>query len=1172
MRGGEGMEYRILGPIEVVDAQGARVDVGGPKQRALLALLLCEAGRVVSLDRIIDELWGDEPPPTATGTLQAYVSVLRRALEPGRKPREPARMLLTTPPGYRLEVDPAKVDARRFEQLLGEAGELLAAEQAARAEALLDEALALWRGDPLADVAHEGFAQAEIARLTELRYAALEARAAARLALGRHATVIPELEQLIAEHPLREGLRAHLILALYQAGRQADALAAYQETRRMLADELGIDPSPELQQLESDILSQSDRIKLRPREQLAAPLPPVPPPPAAPVPPERPFVGRAREIEQLEQAVARALSGAGGLVLISGEAGVGKTSVAEAITEHARAHGMFVYTSSCPEGQSSVPFWPWIQIGRAVRDTFEQLGSDVSGVSDLLHTDVSAMLSEDPVEAEAARFRLYELTARDIEARAAIAPGFFLIDDLQWADRSSLHLLRFLVPRLAKLRLLIVATFRVEEVEPGDPLDEAVGWMMRERNVERIHLRGLDAADVAAYLAAVGTRTEGGLPAVLHERTDGNPFYLIELVRLLTSEGLIGAERSALPLGMEGVPLSVQEVIRRRLARLPEGTRAILGVASIVGREFAIDLVAEAARLDLDEALDLLEPALVTGVLTEDPQPVRLRFSHALVRDVARASLPAVQRARLHLRVGEALEKRYADALDAPVSELAHHFWHAMSVGGADRALSYARAAAERATASLAYDEAVQHWNYALTAVEAARPGDADARMDVLFSLGLALRRNGDVAGGWQRMEELIDLATRAGDDERALRAAISFGGIDLWNWRDYGEVNERVVALLEHALTWVPARAPELLARVFATLAVELAYGDRRAEAESYGMAAVELTRDGGYPLAHARALNAFFLATWRPGTEPKRLEAADEYLSLSEVMSEELEGVGRLHRLFLRLRAADLPGANEDLARLRALFPRVADPDLRAQMTCVEMTRAIMDARWKDAGRIREQLDDILAGTSLWGFDWVRIVQRLTIARQRGVAPASFDGFEQLAAVAGTELMRPLYALGLVEAGRLDQARRIVDAGPPVVADDWAWEFTTVVWAEVAAALGTPDPEPYVALLEPLADVIVVAGTTIACWGSMHGTLGRLANALGNTEQAIEHLRAALALDEQLRAPGIEARTRLDLGAALVAAGRRDEAAEVLGRARELAERYALRGLPPRIEQLLV
>src|ERR671936_3103396 len=280
-------EFGLLGPL-LVSRDGVPLRLGGPKLRTLLAILLLEANKVVSADRLVDSLWGENPPETARNTLQVYVSQLRKLLSPGA--------LETAPPGYRLLVDPDAADLLRFERLAVRGRTALAAGDPATAAEELAEALALWRGPPLADLPWEPFAQGEILRLDELRLATHEDRIEADLALGRHGALVAELERLVAENPLRERLRAQLMLALYRSGRQADALAVYQRARRTFADELGIEPSESLRKLERAILQQDPALDASVAKPTAGRRLPTPP---------TPLLGRERELAALAELVRR---------------------------------------------------------------------------------------------------------------------------------------------------------------------------------------------------------------------------------------------------------------------------------------------------------------------------------------------------------------------------------------------------------------------------------------------------------------------------------------------------------------------------------------------------------------------------------------------------------------------------------------------------------------------------------------------------------------------------------------------------------------------------------------------------------------------------------------------------------------------------------------------------
>jgi DNA-binding SARP family transcriptional activator len=341
------MDFRILGPLEVLD-EGRAVALGGSKQRALLALLLLHANQTLSADRLIDELWGEHPPATAAKTLQAHVSRLRKALAADDE------AVVTRAHGYELKLDPGCLDADRFERLVGEGRGALATGRPERALATLREALALWRGPPLGDLAYEPFAQREIARLDDLRIAALEQLMEAKLALGRHGELVGQLETLIGEHPYRERLRAQLMLALYRSDRQADALQAYQDARSTLVEQLGIEPGERLRRLERAMLAQDPALHLEAPEQ-----------PRAVETADGTFVGRERELAELAGGLDDAFAGRGRLFLLAGEPGIGKSRLANELIAHATARGARILVGRCWEAGGAPACWPWVQSVRA---------------------------------------------------------------------------------------------------------------------------------------------------------------------------------------------------------------------------------------------------------------------------------------------------------------------------------------------------------------------------------------------------------------------------------------------------------------------------------------------------------------------------------------------------------------------------------------------------------------------------------------------------------------------------------------------------------------------------------------------------------------------------------------------------------------------------------------
>jgi DNA-binding SARP family transcriptional activator len=414
------MDYRILGPLEAHDGE-RQLPLGGARQRAVLALLLLHGNETLTRDVIIDELWGEEAPPTAAKVLQNCVSALRKELPPDT--------IRTVAGAYGLTLEPDELDRDRFERLLAEGRAALANGDPADASDQFRRALAMWRGAALSDFSYERFAQDEITRLEDLHVAALEDRIEAELALGKHDELVPELEALATRHPLRERLRGQLMLALYRAGRQAEALEVYRAARRALLAELGIEPGRALRDLEQAILEQDRALDVARRQ----PQPVQPPGRAAALA----FEGRNEELALLEAGLEDALAGRGRLFVVVGEAGTGKTQLADELASRAKQRGIRILWGRGWAGGGAPPYWPWTQ---ALRDTFPSAASD------------------EPQ----AQFRLFEAVTETLRGLATAQPLLLVLDDLQEADESSVLLLEFVATALPEMAALVVALGRSE--------------------------------------------------------------------------------------------------------------------------------------------------------------------------------------------------------------------------------------------------------------------------------------------------------------------------------------------------------------------------------------------------------------------------------------------------------------------------------------------------------------------------------------------------------------------------------------------------------------------------------------------------------------------------------------------------------------------------------------
>lgn len=1088
------VDVRLLGPLEVAGSAGERLDLGTRKQRAVLAMLALSPGRPVSLDRLVEELWAGEAPAKATATLQAYISHLRRVLEPGRRPRTPPRLLLTREPGYLLDITPAQTDAGRFAAWAADGRRLLAAGRPGEAAGVLDRALGLWRGEPLAEFPGLGFAAAEAARLAELRSGVLEDRLAARVELGEAS--VPELEELVAADPYRERAWSLLVLALYRSGRQAEALAALRRVRALLAGELGIEPGPALKRLEQAVLAQSPDLD-------EPPAPPVAAGPRPDVPGRHRLVGREREIRTLEERIGEARAGHGGLVVLSGEAGIGKTSLARAAAGLAEARGFRVAWGRCPDGGGAPAFWPWRQAGVL------------------------------PARAHAELFDLYD----DVLVCLRAEPTLLVLEDLHWADASSLRLLEYVAAELPRTGTLAIATLRPGE-QP-ERLRETLGALSRDGL--RLPLAPFGAAEVRDYLRL---REVSADPVALLDRSGGNPFYLEELLRLPESE-------------RDRVPPGAGDVIGRRLARLPGPTQDLLKAAAVAGRESDVDLLSALTGRPAEDVMTALEPALAAGLVAEAAGGYR--FSHALVREALDTGLTRLERARLHLRAAEHLEAAYvqnwaaapdggvagqggeaepdgrgpvrvsgggADAwswgwgwedalggVGGPGAEvLAAHFAAAVPLAPAGKAVAYATRAALQAAGRHGYQEAVGFWELALTHLP---PGDSPARCRTLTGLGQARRAAGDAEGAFRDLTEAIAQAQRIDDRAALVAAASAFGAPAVWNWRPYGFVDDDLTGVLENLLAGPMCDHDR--AALLGTLGVELHYGPRRAEGERYAAEAVELARATGDSALLARTLNNHLLASFVPGRNEERLRAADELLALSCLRREE-RLIARTIRMSCLLRAGELAEWERELSRCEQLLRELRRPELEAMVRVAQTGGLMLRARWEEAEALLERFPAPRYGASLWGLDARRLIARYVCGRAGGGAAGLVDELVTAAEPALMAPVRPVAVLAALEDGREDLARELAARWGGGLRGDWAADFLWPVWGLVAARLGTPSPDDLYARLLPIADQLVVMGSGSAVFGSVRDVLAQLALRLGRTDEAAEHARAAVATHRRL------------------------------------------------------
>ena len=552
------------------------------------------------------------------------------------------------------------------------------------------------------------------------------------------------------------------------------------------------------------------------------------------------LVGRERELTELRNGLEAALGGRGGLFMVAGDPGVGKTALADAIGAEAVGRGAAVLWGRAWDGGGAPSYWPWLRIVRRlagerdVAPALDALGPEAAGRLTRLIPGLGGAGADgaagdaaaDPGDSDAARFQLFDAITSLLRAAAQQAPLVLILDDLHSADHPSLLLLGFLAVHLRDAPILVIGTYREAEARLDPQLAGSLGEIIRHG--QRLPLRGLRERDVAEVVERVaGRRPPDEVVRAIHHATEGNPFFIDEVVRLLSAEG--GLDDAASVANVR-IPDGVRETIRHRLEPLPDRTRMLLLTAAVIGREFRLDTLRRVCDLDAAE-LDLaLGEAVGSGVIAERPGTLGVyAFSHGLIRETLYDDLGPQRRGLLHRDVGRALEELYAADPDPHVAELAHHFFVAATAGELAKAIDYSVRAGERAMALAAYEAASDHYERALQAYGLQERADVPRRGDLLLALGTAQSRAGATRQARDTFLRAAGLARRLRSPERLARAALGYGaGMGGF---EFGRVDDVLVALLREAREALGDDDGPLLARVLGRLASELYFSDRTGE-----------------------------------------------------------------------------------------------------------------------------------------------------------------------------------------------------------------------------------------------------------------------------------------------------------------------------------------------------
>jgi DNA-binding SARP family transcriptional activator len=1081
---------QVFGALEVA-VDGAPADLGGPRQRCVLARIAAEHGRAVPVDRLIEDVYADEAPPRALAAIQSYVSRLRDALEPGRTARAPARVLVTSPPGYALRLSRDEVDAWSFEEQVRQAARL---DDPAAAHDRLTSALASCRGAAFAEFADLAWADLEASRLEELRLAAVERLADADLRLGRASQVAADLSRLAAEHPLREEAWRLLAVALYQCGRQGDALAALRRARAHLAEELGVDPGPALRTLEDDILAQAPRLSAPPAEPWTDAPPPLMAAASAPVPSSaEPFVGRDTELAGTLRAAAEAAAGRMRIVLVTGDAGAGKTALTDQVRRRLAAQGWVAATGRCREDEGAPPGWPWAEALR-------QLAVTAPDQPESLRPLLAERPSADG-DAPAARFRLHRAITAYLGAVSATAPLLVVLDDLHRADGETLAILAGASADLTESKVMVLTTYRPGEV--SEPLTGRLA-ALASREPARIALGGLGAAAAAELIRATCRRAvDEATVGVIAERTGGNPFFIKETARLLDSEGELAATT--------GVPAGVAEVLARRIARLPATAQTILRQAAVIGIETSFDVLADVSGEAEDLVVDAIEAGLLTGLVTE-PAAGRIRFAHALVRDTLYQSLSRVRRSRLHTRAAEAIERHDP----AAVAALAHHFAEA----GTDPALAgkYFRLAAEQAEQRFGYVEAARLWERAIGCLDQTASADDQERLELVLGVIRTLANSGQPARARSWRQDAIRVARPLGDPVLLAQVITASDVPALWSVHEYGVTDHELVEAVEHTLARLPAGEQVLRCRLLTTVALEVD-GTESERGYQASAEALEQARRLNDPFVLAMAIEGRYLQSYRRDGLDERLRLGAELLALpgKPVTTEALA-----HLMLMRANCglARFDEADRHADQAERIAARYDLPWIAASMLGFYRAMRAALAGKTDAAESYQRAAAEMNRLGMWQHGAaLSLLGRFCLLATQGklaeIAP-EVEAIYSYPPWSGTSA--EVYALTLAAAGRTAEARAIAGQARPIRPDSF-WLFMTGARGMLATAIGDRDraAAAYQAL-QPFADRPAGADSGVMSLWPAALILGDLARYL-DLPGADDHYRHALGIASQAK-----------------------------------------------------
>jgi hypothetical protein len=891
-----------------------------------------------------------------------------------------------------------------------------------------------------------------------------------------------------------------------------------------------------------------------------------------------PLINRERELAELCAALAEARQGRGGMFLIAGEPGIGKTRLAEAVSNVAWGEGLVPLWGRAWESAGAPAYWPWVQILRGLvglRDDAALAAQTASGAPWLaqiipeLRDRLPGTSKPRSAESDKARFAVFDAAASFLRAGARAEPLLIVLDDVHAADHASLLLLDFVARRVADVPILLLGTYQEQAVHLRPDVERLMTDLHHDGST--ITLRGFGEGDVARMVELrAGRRWPPRVVSALHAATEGNPFFTAELVTLLDdAEGVTPYDEhgeARLPL-----PDTVREAVRRRVEPLSAVTLAALEAAAVIGREFSVTTLEHA--LGEETLIDAIDEAESAGVVAGAGASIgRFRFTHNLIRETLYVDLTTSRRAGLHRAVGEAMEQRYGDAPEH-LAELAHHFAEASPLGGADRAAEYAAKAGYDAMRRFGYEQAAELFRLGLEMDELQEP-DPARRAALLLDLGLAQARVDDAAAT-ETLVAAAEAARVVPDPERFARAALAIRAYPLGT----GVVSEQPAALLDEALEMLGDEAVGLRARVLARLGVALYYwpgtAQRRAELAEEAVTTARALAD---PRTLLHVLSNAQLAVWGPETTERDLGWMQEALALIEVTGDhDLELSVRNRQVDFLLELDDLIAASAALRELELTTTAGSDPRTPAYVRLHRAREAIIEGRYEDADGLNAEARAGAARLNDRTLEVLCLSQLFVLRWGQGRLEEIEDTVRAISEGNVTSAWQTAAAIACLELGHEEEARRRFER---MAVHDYAdlpryngWLSTMVGFAEIAGRLG--DRARAGQLYELLAPYAGRNALTPQATfeGPVALGLGILATTLGEWETAAGHFADARAAAE--RAGSAPILMRLNVEEARLferrgAEGDATRAAQLLADAHAIAAELGIEKAVARIEEL--